>query len=54
MVTCKTCGDSIDELAVFPGGRCLVCWETTPEANARITSDQLVAMWGGKPRRRRA
>ncbi len=31
MVTCKKCGEETDELAVFPGGICLSCYEKKME-----------------------
>lgn len=51
---CKQCGSETDELATFPGGICLDCYRQTPEANAPLTSADVVAMWGGPVRRRRA
>lgn len=48
--TCTECGrDDVDPLCVFPGGRCLVCWEPCGEAEARtMTADKLARMWGAK------
>jgi hypothetical protein len=49
--TCTACGAAVDTLAVFPGGRCLTCWEGTPEGRYLPTADELTAVWGGTPLR---
>lgn len=46
-LVCNRCGDEVDPLAVFPGGICLECYKKTPEANAPLTADDIVRMWGG-------
>ena len=45
MIKCKRCGVEVDELAVFPGGICLACYEKTPEANAPLTAEGVASMW---------
>jgi hypothetical protein len=50
-VTCKGCGAEVSELAVFPGRICLSCYSKTPEANAPLTGEQVVAMFGRTVRR---
>lgn len=47
-LVCTECGDEVDPLAVFPGGICLECYKKTPEANAPLTADDIVWMWGGR------
>jgi hypothetical protein len=51
-VTCKGCGAETNALAVFPGGICVKCYEQTPAARTPITAEDLIAMWGGRQRRR--
>lgn len=49
---CCDCGAEVDFLEVFPGPRCLACWEPIGEAEARtMTAEKLTAMWGGPVRR---
>lgn len=45
--TCTRCSETVDELELFPGGICLACYRQTPEANAPLTADDVVRMWGG-------
>jgi DNA-directed RNA polymerase subunit RPC12/RpoP len=52
--TCIGCGKKVDHLEVFPGPRCLSCWEPIGMALARtMTADDLTVMWGGKPQRKK-
>jgi hypothetical protein len=49
MHTCITCGAKVDNLEVFPGPRCLKCWEPIGNAEARtMTAAKLTRMWGGR------
>lgn len=46
-VACAECGDLVNPLTVFPGGRCLECWRPIGDAEARtMTAEKLTAMWG--------
>lgn len=40
-VICKTCGATIDPLAVFPGGICLACHEKKFDAQVRANGGRL-------------
>lgn len=45
---CIGCGASVGYLEVFPGPRCLPCWEPIGNAEARtMTAEKLTRMWGG-------
>jgi hypothetical protein len=47
--TCKNCGTKVDHLEVFPGPRCLKCWEPIGMALARtMTAQDLAEMWVAK------
>ena len=48
-IACSSCGNATDELALFPGGICLACYEQTDEAKAPLTANGIITMWGGKP-----
>lgn len=51
MTTCADCGREIDELEVFPKGRCLECHAEAPETRhetATMTAEKLAKMWGAK------
>ena len=50
---CTRCGAALDAdgLDAFPGGLCLACYKTTPEANAPLTSTglkDLTRKWAGR------
>jgi len=51
-LTCTRCGAKHDRLTSFPGTVCLDCWAAIP--HPMPTGDELVAMWGGHPRKRPA
>jgi hypothetical protein len=45
--TCRDCGATVDYLEVFPGPRCLSCWEPIGNRQAAtMTADDLARMWG--------
>lgn len=50
-MNCKSCSKAIDRLEEFPGGICVDCYATSPAGQAPISSDELVAMWGGPVRK---
>lgn len=43
LVKCRRCGKDTDELAVFPGGVCLACWEVK-EGRAPLTETDFNGM----------
>ena len=46
--TCIDCQASVDNLEVFPGPRCLKCWEPIGNEEAKtMTAEKLTKMWGG-------
>jgi hypothetical protein len=47
-VTCKSCGEQSDPLAIFPGTVCLDCWEISQRDAPLPTAQELARMWGGK------
>jgi hypothetical protein len=50
MTSCSECGREVDDLEVFPKGRCLECHASAPETqheNATMTAEKLAAMFGG-------
>jgi hypothetical protein len=44
---CVVCSQPVTFLDTFPGDLCLNCYRQTPEANAPITADALVAAFRG-------
>ena len=48
MITCTTCGEDTDPLAIFPGDICLECYRQTPDARRPLTADDVTQMWGGQ------
>lgn len=48
MIICTTCGTDTDRLEIFPGDVCITCWAASPAGRYLPTSDELIAMWGGR------
>jgi len=51
--TCIDCQAGIEELADFPGPRCLTCWTPIGEAQFQtMTAEDLAHMWGAPKRKK--
>lgn len=50
-MNCASCNKPIDALEAFPGDICVDCYAASPAGQAPISSDELVAMWGGPVRK---
>lgn len=45
-VKCSQCEAEIDELAVFPKGRCVDCYAASPEGRRMPTAAEVRRTWG--------
>lgn len=46
LIACAWCYALTSDLALFPGGICLACYEQTPAARAPLSAEIVRGMWG--------